>query len=749
MSLGGGAAASTPSLAAPVAQQQQQLPQPPGLEAARERLRVLSSKHAKLLRPKSVDLLNDVLASVSTSLVLPSSSRPPSVLDPFSPATPAFTGSPPQPQTQQQVPAEGTREHFEIADTVAAALLASSSAASESSSALPAVAASPTCPCVTVIVHAAPSAIGVDGTLALPSDPSLCALCHRPLAHLRPMLFDKLTQLTLLLDKLADIQTAILSEAAQSREATRLMLRIEDLAVLIDSFVEDCARHNGDLDILNDKMKDEIARKADLEKDIEVLKDELEELTTSLIKEANVLVADETRQRQALEEREKELEQNLQETRDKLKREQVQLQELKAKMENEYATIIISNQTDFSSKQLKPVDTTIFSDFKEFVALAPNTKVGKISNIRFMHNIIDDDVTPTLRFGGNPRTSTRKLLDSISADLLIVQEMDTLQFSNWLSVNQTLKETLNARIQAVSEARSNPHKQLEDSPAVIAGSNSVYMPVGSRSRTSSEIAINFPPLPKDASKALLALNAIANTPTHSVFSKSMAERVSAWTGSVSNSDASSNAPANTSAGANMEGLLNVPAFFVLDGCSTCGKIGPVQHHFKIIDPASLTQLAAPAKSAPPPMPTPSSSSSTTNSTASGAERISTDGSTQLSVATASTAAAQGGGWVPICENCFDRLDAVARFFEFVRALRSGVYGRREAEEMYREVAGMRRDMFLARVSVGGRGPAPGAAVTVSSAGALRKGRVGSVVSVGSAGLGRQMGNTSRLSSEVL
>jgi hypothetical protein len=41
-----------------------------------------------------------------------------------------------------------------------------------------------------------------------------------------------------------------------------------------------------------------------------------------------------------------------------------------------------------------------------------------------MRNALEDDITPCLRFGGNPRTSTKKFIDAIIANNCFIEEMD-------------------------------------------------------------------------------------------------------------------------------------------------------------------------------------------------------------------------------------------------------------------------------------------------------------------------------------
>ncbi|KAJ3283695.1 hypothetical protein HDU79_008846 [Rhizoclosmatium sp. JEL0117] len=550
----------------------------------------------------------------------------------------------------------------------------------------------------------------------------------------------KLDALNSLLITLSQIDTAAINEEQQALEASSLLARVEELSVLIDAYHEECDRHESDLAVLNEKVKDEVTRRLDLERERDTLQSELDELQVSLFEEANNLVQNETQQRHMLEEREQVLEAEVKEVKDLLKREQVQLRELKIKMEKEYSSVLAAESASIHNK-LQPIEELLLAEFKDFVAIAANTKLARLPTLQFMKNVIEDDVTPTLRFGGNPRTSTRKFLDAVSADLVIVQEMNPLQFSSWMTANQAIKDAITVRTDKINEARAAAAalSAAADAPppSSLAGTIAPqYIPSTiTRSRTNSEVPITHPTISAETTAAITLIANISVTYSHTVFQKSMVERVSAWTSSANPSAATTlSANASTTPGATQpstsptaptiqdpktDPLTHFPAFFVLQGCSTCGRQHiPLQHHFKITDPATLT---------------------------SGGSTLSTPSSGESMHAPIPL----HEGWIPICENCYDRLESVTRFYEFIRMLRTGVYSSRDVKDMFAEVGAMRRDMFLARVcGVSGKGLAAAGTKRRES---LKHGRAGSTGSIFGSGGGsfRQLGSVSRLSNEVL
>ncbi|OAD07275.1 hypothetical protein MUCCIDRAFT_138265, partial [Mucor lusitanicus CBS 277.49] len=87
-----------------------------------------------------------------------------------------------------------------------------------------------------------------------------------------------------------------------------------------------------DMELLNDKYVDEIERVAEIQHSKDMVESELEDLSRRLFEEANGMVANEKREKYNLEVAQKHLENQLQETRDRLGAEQMQLKELRKRM---------------------------------------------------------------------------------------------------------------------------------------------------------------------------------------------------------------------------------------------------------------------------------------------------------------------------------------------------------------------------------------------------------------------------------
>ena len=233
----------------------------------------------------------------------------------------------------------------------------------------------------------------------------------------------------------------------------------------------------------------------------DTLQNELDELSKSLMEEAHVLVADEARKRRDHEFREKALEKEIAEVRSQLQMEQLQLRELKIKIEEARAVEEAEERMDASSVGLfansgsgngvaggddgsrrhskinndsyagdsvvpqstlsnalaggreayspgtslgDPVDPMPLIDFQDFLAQAPTIKLSKLHSLAFMKTTLEDDVNPCLRFGGNPRTSTRRIVDAIMSNSCFVEEMTPSQIALLSNQHNALRDLINS-----------------------------------------------------------------------------------------------------------------------------------------------------------------------------------------------------------------------------------------------------------------------------------------------------------------
>ncbi|KAJ1552368.1 hypothetical protein HK405_011584, partial [Cladochytrium tenue] len=400
-------------------------------------------------------------------------------------------------------------------------------------------------------------------------DPTVCRYCNGTFVEVVRLGLDRDLARDILAEQRRKLEDLNEKEEAARQDAAKLGEKVTDLEKLMDSKAEEQARLQMDLQRMGEKIIEEIEKRAELQVSRDTLQDELEELTKSLFEEANVMVADEARKRHHHETREKTLEQELAELKQQLQMEQLQLRELQIKMEETQASASLrkrpagGSSSNLSLAGSRPasqsfpnlaaddvIDSALFAEFEDFVRQAPMVKLNKLHTLPFMKSAIDDDVTPCLRFGGNPRTSTKKLVDAILMNSCFVEDMSPAQVAQLQFQYQCIRDA--------SEPASPGAGAVAAAAAAAANS-------GAAARRASH-------LDPDKVNAMAALAAAVSAPTQAIFQKTVLERLSStWTLATAGAAA---AP-------------SLPPSVVVDGCSACGRVGgpPTRHHFKISEQA--------------------------------------------------------------------------------------------------------------------------------------------------------------------
>jgi hypothetical protein len=387
-----------------------------------------------------------------------------------------------------------------------------------------------------------------------------CSTCSGLLKPIFQIEQDRISILSNLAESRRKLDEALHREVLAAQETTRTSSRVEELEDLMDSRADELLRLQRDLQAMGEKVVDEIEKRAELQVSKDALQEELDELTKSLFEEANVLVADEARRRHLHEMREKSLEQEIEEMKRQLNLEQLQLKELKIKMaevtsvEEEASAVGVVADESMEVKSVDgigtlrsygdPIDPQLLLEFQDFLKQGPTVKLNKLHTISFMKNILEDDVTPCLRFGGNPRTSTRRLVDSIVQNSCFVEEMSPSQIASLQAQHAALKE--------LSEPSISPSTNARRAAGVVSGG-----------------------IPQtETEKAIVSTSA----PTQAIFQKTVLERLSTWSISSSSSGSTTS---NSTSPSTTTSTTALPSSLVINGCSACGKQGPTKHHFKI------------------------------------------------------------------------------------------------------------------------------------------------------------------------
>ncbi|OZJ02991.1 hypothetical protein BZG36_03135 [Bifiguratus adelaidae] len=313
-------------------------------------------------------------------------------------------------------------------------------------------------------------------------DLSHCAQCGRKIPAFEALLKERKRDIQDMEELQQKLREEVRKVHLQALDIETLRGNITDLQAKLDTRHIEFTSLQKDIKILNEKYVDEIERVAEIQHSKDMVESELEDLSRKLFEEANGMVANEKRERRALEIAQRHLENQLRETQERLAAEQMQLTELREKLEqvdaaqaspsenlatsaNEkrasynvqdpmfrsqlhFAELFHiaprtdketstgrdeSNQTDkpevesanSASQVIELVPTTVdevaLAEFQEFVKTSASYPLSKIHSIPFMKNCLADDVDTCLRFGPNPRVSARKIANAIVLNTMFIE----------------------------------------------------------------------------------------------------------------------------------------------------------------------------------------------------------------------------------------------------------------------------------------------------------------------------------------
>ncbi|KAJ3017307.1 hypothetical protein HKX48_003621 [Thoreauomyces humboldtii] len=381
-----------------------------------------------------------------------------------------------------------------------------------------------------------------------PEDPTMCSACLGVLHPVMRLEKERASLSASLAEEKRKVRSMEHRQDASTNEMAVLRNRVHDLEEAVAAKDLELVSVKADLDRLGQKLVDEVEVRAELQHSKDAVQEELEELSRSLFEEANSMVATEARSRHEHQVRESTLRVQMTEMQLQLQMERDQLKELRLRMENmegdsRSSTNALTDSTrlsvyssnssvdnDPASSSFPPedaIDSVLFAEFEEFISASPDVRLTKMHALPFMKNALEDDVSPCLRFGGNPRTSTKKLIDAITANTCFVEEINPAQLAN-----------LEAR-------RARPQE-----------SSRVSSPRLSASPTRTDIAAHS--RSSNATPDLEASSAHPGTPVAAkgtIFNKTVMERLS--------NAFSSGTLALSSSSSNLASILNT--------CSACGR----------------------------------------------------------------------------------------------------------------------------------------------------------------------------------
>lgn len=210
---------------------------------------------------------------------------------------------------------------------------------------------------------------------------------------------------------------------------------------------------NGDIEIVQLKHKDEIAHTIAIEQSKKLVEIELHDLTQKLFEEANSMVLVEKKEKVAIQLQHDKVNDQLKGVESQLTSVQAELKELRKDMTNHdsnsqqlnpqsfsafistHENYLLRAQLDMSTlllDQSQPIeinqeynqqvqDDAMVTEFQQFNASIKTTSLSKLYTLSFMKSCLKSDIEPCLRFGPNPKISSKKILDAILVKTCLVE----------------------------------------------------------------------------------------------------------------------------------------------------------------------------------------------------------------------------------------------------------------------------------------------------------------------------------------
>ncbi|KAF7724270.1 hypothetical protein EC973_001171 [Apophysomyces ossiformis] len=294
------------------------------------------------------------------------------------------------------------------------------------------------------------------------SDSEHCSICDERLPMLSSWQRERNQRFHTIKQHQAELERLIQHQQRNASEIQNLQKRCESQQLALDKRVQDLVSLRHDLKILHSKYMDEMSQIEEIQRSKESVKRELEDLGQRLFEEANGMVVLEKQEKQQLQVVYDELEKQLKEAEQALVQVETDLQGLREEMtrlgeQTEEpsstedmacsGTLFSDAKSDVSSETLNtyvvraqvdlatmhdarlPVqidaaaeDDQLMVEFQHFVSTVGSMSIRKLHSLRFMKHCLREDIEPCLRFGPNPRMTSKKIVEAILVKTCLVEE---------------------------------------------------------------------------------------------------------------------------------------------------------------------------------------------------------------------------------------------------------------------------------------------------------------------------------------
>ncbi|OAD73776.1 hypothetical protein PHYBLDRAFT_168211 [Phycomyces blakesleeanus NRRL 1555(-)] len=212
-------------------------------------------------------------------------------------------------------------------------------------------------------------------------------------------------------------------------------IRIRELEQQLSYKIREIEALQAKLVALKSQCKIETQQADNASKAKQHLESELEDLSRCLFEQANAMVACERRERDAAEQRTRQVTHELGLVREQLDHEHTQLSELRHRLENE-SSHPSSDINQPSLGHLIPIPRAL-SVFEAFLSQLATTPMDQINRLYFIKQCVERDIEPCLRLGPKSRLSVRRLLDTIVHQPCFIERHDRLLYQTQQNDHRT------------------------------------------------------------------------------------------------------------------------------------------------------------------------------------------------------------------------------------------------------------------------------------------------------------------------
>ncbi|KAI8144662.1 hypothetical protein BJV82DRAFT_577539 [Fennellomyces sp. T-0311] len=320
-------------------------------------------------------------------------------------------------------------------------------------------------------------------------DSEHCGICDEPLPKLqewqveRNLGFQTIDRRQSQLERLQD------KKREYEEQIQQLVHDIQHKETAIERRANELESLQQDLKILHTKCKGERQQVQEIQKSKESVKRELEELSQRLFEEANEMVQIEREEKKRIEVEHEKYKLQLNEAQTELAQVQTELQALRKEIGQlteppprptsslssslahdaqdtnsttddpptpnipmgpqtvmMRAQIDLAIQHNYSNTLAVQIDSSeddhCLMEFRQFIDTASTVSLRKLHSLPYMKQCLEDDVRPTLRFGPNPRLSSRKIIDAILVKTCFVEMCPPGFVTEQLNEQQAPAETI-------------------------------------------------------------------------------------------------------------------------------------------------------------------------------------------------------------------------------------------------------------------------------------------------------------------